>query len=190
VGFAPRNVELKSDLEWEMGGYRYETFYLYKNRHAYIYGHFTTVWPTKGAFINRRFFQLYFQDSRFAKARALADRFITGEDITMSFTHALNVQIHHKTGIKNNKVVAILLPRDSNHVTDTYTGKSSLYGSTSSHRYQIFNEITKALLENGEERVLDEMRCSNFLSLSVDSQNNFHLIPCNDRKCSVEALHI
>mmetsp|Transcript_4048 Transcript_4048/g.4698 ORF Transcript_4048/g.4698 Transcript_4048/m.4698 type:complete len:475 (+) Transcript_4048:329-1753(+) len=47
---------------------------------------YNTLWPTKGAFLHRKFYNLYWT-KEYLEVRKLVDKYFTGEDILMTFIH-------------------------------------------------------------------------------------------------------
>ena len=91
IGFGPRKLHPN-------GGYW--------NIEPVRFGHYNTLFATKGAFLHKRFYHLYFDDS-LAHLRNLVDNNITAEDILMSLIWAREM---------NQNPIAVELPTENRRV--------------------------------------------------------------------------
>lgn len=133
VGFAPRKL-----LENKEG-------YSYHHLGATRWGEYNTVWATKGAFLHRNALEQYTNNTEFAAAREMVNRFTTGEDLLMSATHA------YFNGAAMAK--AVMVPRDS--FRNLVVG-GSLGAKTSNDRHKVFVGIRSALALLKKEFLLSE----------------------------------
>lgn len=79
VGFEPRQID------WNGSGQGYTWWAAcLENQCKY-----NTLWPTKGSFLHKKFYQIYWS-KKYSKVRKLVDNYFTGEDILMTFIHFHN----------------------------------------------------------------------------------------------------
>jgi hypothetical protein len=94
VGFAPRRFDV-IDAEgytsmyldsYKPGGGRAQGYDWDTpcRRGVSLCGIYNTLWVTKGAFLHKRFYKMLLTEERYAAARALVNRYTTGEDMLMS----------------------------------------------------------------------------------------------------------
>jgi hypothetical protein len=126
VGFHPRNLKLSGSYDWA------ESFYPPFRRN--------TLFITKGGITHRRIFETYF-DNKYDELRRRVDKFITGEDMLMSFVLASN-------GV--GTLVLCLEMHDHCDVECAQNKVASLHTRTSDKRqellleyYRVFGNILK-----------------------------------------------
>eukprot|EP00756_Hemistasia_phaeocysticola_P003517 Hpha_TRINITY_DN12284_c1_g1::TRINITY_DN12284_c1_g1_i2::g.16707::m.16707 len=107
VGFAPRHVLLKGTSPLVKpgtpSGYAFQAPYApeWKNRYG---GYFNTCFVTKGAFLHRRFFEMFWKPT-WRKEREQVNRSTTAEDILMSVVHSM-------ADGGTNKVIPVNVPSE------------------------------------------------------------------------------
>mmetsp|Transcript_15227 Transcript_15227/g.17246 ORF Transcript_15227/g.17246 Transcript_15227/m.17246 type:complete len:488 (+) Transcript_15227:246-1709(+) len=81
---------------------------------------YNTLWPTKGAFLHRKFYKLYWSKT-YGSVRKLVDTYFTGEDILMTFVH-----FHHYYA-KHKKAPPILSVQAVSDFTRNYLDKTDRF---------------------------------------------------------------
>jgi len=127
VGFHPRLMKVSRER------------YFYKFQEAMESGVYNGLFATKGAFLHRKFYHLFFADTRFAEVLAVVDEHTTGEDIMMLFVHAIH------TGKQSTIAVSIshgIMGQDN-------SGNKKLSTSTAKYRPLVMKAIRKSLGDDG-----------------------------------------
>ncbi|ETO10379.1 hypothetical protein RFI_26998 [Reticulomyxa filosa] len=106
---------------------------------------YNNIFVTKGGFIHKKYYELYFKSTKFQHIRQMVDRFITGEDILMSAVYhdSSDDPSHVPLIFYINPPTLLAQENDKRCVESKFGDAAALHKRTSGNRATIVAEIFK-----------------------------------------------